>query len=232
MSSRSRRKAMVFLAIPMLAGCEAIAVPSSGGTRLLTAAEMDQVTVGSAGAAIDVAARALPPATSAATLANTLAVSGSSPAGGQPSLNYSDSQLAASATSGQLAGVNGSTHTSVSSANGGASIDATGAGTAAGGPASHAQLSMQFFGFSTSRADLVFGTAVAGACCAPVVGAQVMANGAAGGPYSMQLQGYTRSDTAGQAQSKVDIAVASSATPIAPPGQTIGLLTGRGSPQY
>jgi hypothetical protein len=237
MGNRFHRKAMVFLAIPMLAGCEATAVQSSGGTTLLTAAEMDNITVGSASAAIDVAARALAPDARTTTSASTLAVSASSPVAGPPFLhylrpNYSTSQGSASATSSQLAEANGSSHTAVSSANGGAWIDVTGTGTAAGSGTSHAQLSIQFYVFSTGRADLVLGTAIARACCAPFVGAQVTAHSRAGGPYSIELQGHPLSEIPGQAQSRVDIAVASSALPIVDPGQMMGLLTPRGSPNY
>jgi hypothetical protein len=225
MGNRSRQKAIVVWAITMLAGCEATTVQNSGGTRLLTAAEMDQVTVGSANATIDIAARALPPAAQTTASDSTLTIS-------DVSSNYSSSQAAAAATSGQLAGVNGSSHTAVSGASSGASIDATGTATAAGGGTSRAQMTMQFVGVSMSRADLVFGTAIASACCAPSLGAQVTGNGAAGGPYSTKLQGYSMSDIPGQVQSRVDIAVVSSALPIVDPGQVMGLLTARGPPNY
>lgn len=237
MGNRLRRKAMLFLAIPILAGCAATVVQSSGGTKRLTEAEMDKITVGSASAAIDVAARALGPDARTITPTSTLAVSGSSPVAGPPFLhylspNYSTSQGLAFATGGPLAEVNGSSHTGVSSANGGAWIDATGVGTAAGGGTSNAQLSMQFYGFNTGRVDLVLGTAIASACCAPSLAARVTATGGAGGPYSMQLQGYSLSDAPGQIQSRVDIAVASSALPIVDPGQMVGLLSSRGPPNY
>jgi hypothetical protein len=93
-------------------------------------------------------------------------------------------------------------------------------------------LGMQFYGVSTARADLVFGLAAANACCAPDLGAEVKASGGAGGPYSIEIQGYPVSDTPGSVQSRVDIAVASSALPIVDPGQTMGLPIARGSPKY
>jgi hypothetical protein len=238
MRNRLRRKAIVFLAIPVLAGCEVVAVRSATGTRELSIREMDGITVGSASATIDIAAHALAPDARTTSSASTLAVSGGSPMAGpsllaQANLNYSSSQGAASATSdARLSEVNGSSHTSVSSANGGASIDATGAATAAGGGAGNAQLGMLFFGFSTSRADLVFGSANAAACCAPSLGAQVKADGAAGGPYSIKFEGYPLSDIPGQAQGRVEVAVASSALPIVDPGQVMGILIARGSPIY
>jgi hypothetical protein len=237
MRNRLRRKAIVFLAIPMLAGCEAAAVHSATGTRELSICEMDRITVGSASATIDIATHALAPDARTTSSTSTLAVSGSSPVAGptflaQVNLNYSNSQGAASAASARLAEVNGSSHTSVSSANGGASIDATGAAAAAGGGTGNAQLGMLFFGFSTSRADLVFGSANAAACCAPSPRAQVKADGAAGGPYSIEFEGYPLPDIPGQAQSRVDVAVASSALPIVDPGQVMGILIARGSPIY
>jgi hypothetical protein len=236
MSNRSNWKAMV-LAIPMLAGCAATAVHSPGGTRLLTTAEMDRATAGSADAVNDVAAHALSPRAETTTSATTLAISGSSPIAGPPFLsflspNYSNSQGVASATSGQLAEASGSSHISVSGAGGGASIDATGTGIAAGGRASQAQMTMQFYGLTIGQVDLVFGSAVATACCAPLIGTQVTVDGGAGGPYRRELQGAPLSDIPGQSQSRVDIAVASSALPIVDPGQVMGLLTPRGSPLY
>jgi hypothetical protein len=229
MGNRFRWRAMVFLAIPILAGCEANTVQLSRGTRLLTAGEMDRLTAGSADAAIDIAALALPPDPQTSTSASTLAISGSTPVASPPfgvlSLNSSTVEGVASATSGQFAGVNGASHLSIAGVSDGASIDATGASSAAGAETSQAQLSMKFYGFTIGRVDLALGTAIATACCAPAVDAQVAANRGAGGPYSIGLQGYSLSDTPGQAQSRVDIAVASSRLPLVDQGQVMGLLT-------
>jgi hypothetical protein len=237
MPNRFRRKAITFLANSILAGCEATAVHNSGGARGLTATEMDQTTVGSASAAIDVATLALPPAVQTTASASTLVVSGSNPVANPPFLAYPSStfstlQGAASATSGKFAETNGSSHISVSSATEGVRLDAAGTGAAAGGEASYAQLNMQFYGLNIGRTDLVFGTATANACCAPFLKAHVTASGGAAGPYSMELQGSPLSDMPGQAQSRVDIAIASSAVPIVDPGLVMGLRTARGSPIF
>jgi hypothetical protein len=70
-------------------------------------------------------------------------------------------------------------------------------------------------------------SAVAAACCAPALEAEVTANGVAGGPYSAELQAHSQSDTSGEVQRQVDIAVVSSALPIINPGLAMVLLTSR-----
>lgn len=204
--------------------------------KLLTAAEMDRVTVGaSVGVENEVEAQALAAGAGAAQTtasASTLAVSGSSPVAGAPfaylSSNYSDSQATAAAIGGQLAEISGSSHISVA-ANGGARIDAAGTALAAGGDRSQAQVSLQFYGLSIGHVDLAFGTVVATACCAPVLAAQVTANGGAGGRYSQELQDFPLSATPGQIQSRADIAVVSSSLPLVSAGQMMS-LSPRGSP--
>jgi hypothetical protein len=221
----------------MLFGCELSAMPGTSGIRILATTELDRITVGAASASIDLAAYALPPAAQTGASTSTLAISASSPVAGPPFLgnlgtNFSTSQGTASASSSQLAQTSGSSHTSVFGANGGAAIDAVGASLAAGAGLGQTELSLQFQGISTARADLVYGTAIATACCAPVLSAQVAAGGEAGGPYSAELQVHARSDQPSRVQSRVDIAVASSAFPIIDPGQMMSLLTPRGSPLY
>jgi hypothetical protein len=224
MGNRYRLKAIVLWLLPMLAACDA-AAQTSGGSRLLTLAEMDQITVGSANAAIDISALALAPAAQATTSSGTLAVSG-------VNSSFGNALGRGTAISSQSADVNGSSHLFVSSANGGASIDATGTATATGAGNGQAQMSLQFFGVTMSRVDLVFGNATSGACCSSNLGAHVAASGAAGGPYSTELAGFSGFDSAGQTQRRVDFAVASSAQPIVDPGQMAGPLSARGSPQY
>lgn len=182
---------------------------------------MDQVTAGSAVAANAAAARALGSAPRTAVLSSALAYSGSSPIAGAPFLNYVSSQDMASASNGQSTQASGSSQIHVDSANGGASIDAKASSTAAGSETSHAQVSMQFYGVSTSRADLVFGSVAAVACCGPLVAAQVAVDSGAGGPYSRELRGVPLSDVPGQTQSRVDVAIASSALPILDPAQVV-----------
>jgi hypothetical protein len=204
--------------------------------KLLTAAEMDRVSVGaSAVAENQIEAQALAPGAGAAQTtasASTLAVSSSNPVAGPPfahlSSNYSNSQATASAIGGQLAETSGSSHISVA-ANGGAQIDAAGTAVAAGGERSKAQVSLQFYGLSTGHVDLAFGTAAAAACCAPLLAAQVTANGGAGGPYSQEIKAFPPSATPGQIQSRADIAVISSSLPLLNAGQMMS-LSPRGSP--
>jgi hypothetical protein len=79
---------------------------------------------------------------------------------------------------------------------------------------------MQFYGLSIGRVDLVFGTALAVACCAPTLEVQTTAD-AVGGGYSNELQGRPLSDIPGQLQSRVDVSVVSSSLPIGDPGQML-----------
>jgi len=202
--------------------------------RLLTPAEMDRVTVGavSAVAKNQVEAQALGAGAAQTTASASTLASSAGPVAGAPfaylSSNYSSSQATASAIGGQLAESSGSSHISVA-ANGGAQIDAAGTAIAAGGERSQAQVSLQFSGLSIGHVDLAFGTATAAACCAPVLAAQVTANGRAGGPYSQEAQAFPLSTIPGQVQSRADIAVVSSSLPIVNAGQMMS-VSPRGPP--
>jgi hypothetical protein len=212
-------------------------IPTLSQARLLIAAEMDRVTAGAVGtvAMNQVNATALPPGAQTAALSSTTAISSSSPIAGPPfaylSSNYSSSQAMASAVSGQFAKARGSSHISVA-ANGGAQIDATGIAVAAGGDGSHAQMSVKFYGLSVGHVDFVFGTAIASACCAPMLAARVTANGGARGLYSQEMRAFPLSTIPGQVQSRADIAVVSSSLPVVNPGQMMSLLNPRGSPNF
>jgi hypothetical protein len=192
--------------------------------RLLTPAEMDRVTVGadSAVAENQVEAQALGAGAAQTTASASTLASSTGPVAGAPfaylNSNYSSSQATASAIGGQLAESSGSSHISVA-ANGGAQIDAAGTAIAAGGERSQAQVSLQFYGLSIGHVDLAFGTATAAACCAPLLAAQVTANGWAGGPYSQEAQAFPPSTIPGQVQSRADIAIVSSSLPIVNAGQ-------------
>lgn len=202
--------------------------------RLLTPAEMDQVTVGAVSAVAEnqVEAQALGAGAAQTTTSASTLASSTGPIAGAPfaylSSNYSSSRATASAIGGQLAETSGSSHISVA-ANGGAQIDAAGTAIAAGRERSQAQVSLQFYGLSIGHVDLAFGTATAAACCAPRLAAQVTANGRAGGPYSQEAQAFPLSTIPGQVQSRADIAVVSSSLPIVNAGQMMS-LSPRGSP--
>lgn len=221
MSDRLSGAALVVVAT-ILSSCATAAVPNPRLPRQLTILEMDLVSAGSATAISNVDAFALgaAPRTSAAT--DTLVSSGepasASPFIGLPTLNYAVSQGAASASNGLVTQVNGSIHIGVTGGGGGALIDAFGAAAASGNLAGQAQLSMQFYGLSIGRVDLVFGSATATACCAPSVMAQSSAD-AAGGGHWRELQAFTTSDVSGQFQNRTDISVVSSALPVLDPGQ-------------
>lgn len=205
-----------------------IAVPVR--TKLLTAPEMERVTAGGVSVVAEnqVEAQALAPGAGLAqttTSTRTLAVSNSSPVPGLPfadlSSNYSNSQATASAVGRQLAEASGSSHTSVIAKGGGAQIDAAGAASAIGGDQSQAQLSLQFYGLSIGHVDLAFGTVAATSCCAPVLTAQVTADGVAGGGYSQTIRASPVSTIPGQVQSRVDIAVVSSSLPLLDAGHVM-----------
>ena len=198
---------------------------------------MDQITVGSAGAINGAEARALGSSSQATASTSALVASGSSTIAGAPfqnaaSSNYVSSRITASASNGQTAEASGSSHVFADGGNGGAQIDSTATAIGAGGGTSHAQVGMHFSATSTARADLVFGSVTAIACCTPLAQARIEVIGRAGGPYSRELQGAPSSDTPGQIQSRVDIVVVSSALPIVDPGQMLSLLTPRVSPKY
>ena len=207
----------IMLTIAMLAGCETTAIRTSGRARPLTGTEMDQVSAGSASAMSNVDASALGSAPQTATSGSTLASSGNLvsalPFLGYLTLNYANSQAAASASNALLTEANGSIDVAVDGGGGGASINAASSAIAAGSGTSHAQINMQFYGISIGRGvDLVFGSAVATACCAPILGAQSTADGVGGG-YWRKLQASSVSVAPGQVQSRVDISVVSSALP-------------------
>jgi hypothetical protein len=221
------------LAVAIVVGCETKAPQTAGGGRVLTGAEMDRITAGSAVALNQAVAHALgsAPQTTVSTITQTK--SNSSPVADSPFLNYAASQATASASNGELVEARLSSRVEVESTNGGARIDAAAASTAAGNGVNRAQVSTQTYGISTSRADFAFGSVSATACCGPPDYAQVTADVAAGGPYSKELRGVTLSGSAERAQSGVDIAVVSSGLPILDPAQI--LVSGgpaRVSPKY
>jgi hypothetical protein len=219
MSNRVGCAALVVSLI--LSGCETVADSSPGGPRQLSEIEMDQVSVGSALATGVVMASALGLEPQTATSTKTVAISGELVSAFPFSFltaNYAWSQTAAAADNGFLSQANGSTRIGVAGAGGGASIAADSWATAAGSLAGQAQINMQFYGLSIGRVDLVFGTAIAAACCAPGLFAQSIAEGAAGG-YWRQLRAFPVSILPGQTQSRVDISVVSSGLPLLDAGQ-------------
>jgi len=232
MDGRSRWNAIA-LATAMVAGCETTALQNSGGGRLLTGAEMDQVTAGAAVAVNEATAHALGAAPRTAVSATTQTNSGGSPIAGAPFLTYATSQATASASNGELVQANLSSQISVDGTNGRARIDGAATSAAAGNGMNRAQVNTQTYGLSTSRADLVYGSVSAVACCGSAATAQVNVAGEAGGHYSRELRSVTMSDTAGQVQRTIDIAVVCSALPIVDPAQV--LVSGgpaRISPRY
>jgi hypothetical protein len=200
-----------------------------GVARVLTEVEMDKITAGSAAAANETTAHALGLDAEANVFGNAAAYSGGGPIVGAPSLYFANSQAIASSSGDLFAKTALSSHVSVYGANGGASIDAT----AGGAGTNHAQAEAQFYGISTSREDIVFGSIAAAACCGPGAEAEVGANTRTGGAYSRELRAAPAFVTLGQAHNRIDIAVASSALPILDPAQmaAAGAPT-RASPKY
>jgi hypothetical protein len=189
---------------------------------------MDQIAAGSAVAVANANAVAIGIIPQTSTLTNTLA-SSSNPISAQPfssglTSNYASSQLVAFAGAAPFSQANGSTLVGVVGSGGGASIAAISTATALGSASGNAQISMQFYGLSIGKADLVFGSATATACCAPILDAQTRVT-PTGGTHWQQLQASPISDVPGQVQSRVDISVVSSALPILDPGQ-VSVLTG------
>jgi hypothetical protein len=205
------------MAMGLVGCCQTGDVQYSKGARILTRFEMDQVTAGSAVAVNTATALALGSEPQTAALGMASAYFGSSPVAGAPFLNYATSQSIASASRGELSESALSSQISIDSVNGGASVGVTAAGTGT----SRAQVVTQFYGVSTNRADVVFGSVTAGGCCGSEAAAQVEVNSRTGGPYSVEIRGAPVSGTPGEAQRRVDIAVASSALPILDPAQVL-----------
>jgi hypothetical protein len=214
-------------AIAMLAGCNTVDIKAIRTARVLTLAEMDQVSAGSAVAVghVDAFAVGFAPQTAATTttLASADILVPAPPFLKLLTLNYASAQGAASAGNALLTTAGGSTHIGVDGVGGGAAIDAASASIAAGSSSSHAQINMQFYGLSIDRVDLVFGTATATACCAPTLRAQTTADGSGGGHWR-ELRAFSITDIRG-VQSRVDISVVSSALPILDAGQVAALVS-------
>lgn len=228
MGKRSGWNALV-LSSAFLAGCQAIVIQHSGGKRILTASEMDKVTAGSAVAANDTTARALGSTAETNVLGSGSAYSGTAPIAGASLPYYVNSQAIASASGDVLTTTGLSSHTSVDGTSGGASIEAI----AGASGTSRAQVHAQFYGVSTNRADIVFGSVAAVGCCGSDAEAQVGVNPRTGGPYSRELRAAPTSDTPGPAHSRIDIAVVSSTLPVLDPAQlSVAGSSARTSPKY
>jgi hypothetical protein len=230
MGDRSARKSAV-LAMALIAGCETTTLQNTTGARLLTGVEMDRITAGSVVAIGEATAYALGSAPQTAVSATT----NSAPSlfAGAPVLELASSQAAGFASGSELAKAGLSSHVSVVGAGGGARVDASGAASSTGNDTGRAQVRTQSYGVTTNRADLVFGSIAAVACCGSGATAQVRVDGGAGGLYSRELRDAHMSIGAGQIQSSVDFALISSALPIADPAQ-IAVTGGppRISPKY
>lgn len=214
-------KALVLAAV-VVTGCENVATERPGGVRLLTGSEMDTVTAGSASALNKVEAQALGSAPQTTTFSSTLADSGGSPIAAPPFvqiLNYASSQAGASAN-GSFPRASGSSQIQVD-ASGGAWINAAASAANMGSNNGQAEINIQFTGISIGHVDLVYGSVVATACCGPSGRAQAGAEFGGGGAYTSGLQGVPISDMPGQAQGRIDAAVASSTLPLLDAGQAL-----------
>src|SRR5215813_3642894 len=140
MGSLPGRNAIV-LALALVGGCDVTTIQRSGGARILTGFEMDQVTAGSALAANTTEGRGLGYAPDTAVLGTASAYSGNNSIAGAPFLDYAASQATASANGGNLAQTSLSSQISADGANGGVSINAR----AAGAGMNQAQVTSQFY---------------------------------------------------------------------------------------
>lgn len=217
------------LATMVVAGCKNGATEDpSGGPRLLTGIEMDQLTAGSAVAGNQVDALALGSAPQTTAFTSTAVDSGGSPITGAPFLNYASSQAgASSASNGAFVQASGLSQIQVSGGGGGASIDGAATATAMGSQPSNAEINIQFTAISLSHLDFVYGSISAVTCCDPHNTTQAKVDSGAGGPYTKQLQGEPVSDIAGQIQSRIDAAVASSTLPLLDAGEGLTITAPR-----
>jgi hypothetical protein len=221
-----RWNCMAVLAAAMVAGCATAALQTSGKARLLTADELDDISAGSAVAVSAADASGLGGAPVAVTNTSSLVSSGN-PIGnpiGPPSfanmatLNYAFSQALASASNAAVTQAAGSIQVGVVGSGGGATIAARSIAAAAGGSPGDAEINMQFYAISVGSVDLAFGSATATACCAPTRGAQTIVDTTGGGHWR-EAVAHPLGYVPGQIQSRIDIAVISSALPILDPGQ-------------
>ena len=228
MSNRSGWSGIALAAI-FLAGCQTTIIQSPSGERNLTNSEMDEVTAGSAVGANSAAAHALGSQARTDALGDASAYLGVGQVAGAPFLNYAKSRVNASASGDEFTETGLSSRVLVDGANGGASIGVAAAGVGT----SQAQVAAQLYGISTNRADVVFGSVAAVACCGSGAGAQIKVDSGTGGSFSRELRAAPLSDMPGQVRKRIDIAVVSSALPILDPAQlSVASAPARASPKY
>lgn len=219
--------ATLVLTLTTLAGCGATTSPD-GEARSLTEIELDHILASSSAALSSADAFAIGSIAQSSVSTSTFVgsvntVPPSSAFGTLPLLNYATAQSSASGNEAMDNQAFGSVRIGVDGRGGGASIAAGGNAAALGSAAGQAQINMNFYGVSIGQVDLAFGTATAAGCCAPLLRADVSADGVGGG-YWRQVEAFTRSAGPSQVQSRVDIAVISSALPMLDAGQVSALL--------
>ena len=216
----------------MVAGCEGNVIESHSGARTLIGVEMDQITVGSSvSVGVGMTANVIGAAVEANTVTQVLASNGGPLVGGLLT-NFTSVQGTASASNGVFEGVGGSSHIFVEGTNGGAGVDAAATGVASGAGAGRAGVALLFYGLSTNRADLVFGSIIASACCASNARTDAQSSSEAGGSYSSVARATLSHESDGGSQSQVDIAVASSTLPIVDPMRISAALSPRPTAKY
>ncbi|MBV8521976.1 MAG: hypothetical protein JOY71_07605 [Acetobacteraceae bacterium] len=223
-ASKSRSLAssqIILLAILTLTGCASKTPLDNSIPKLLSRAEMDQITMGSVKAMSD--AKADASAHAAQSLASTSNIL-STP--GQPSLvNFAKSENVASATGDASAQISVTSSVAVDGGNGGVSVDASVHGTGAG-KVPQAQGTITLYGASTHQADIVFGSVTGAACCGAGAALDVKAQGTAGGPYTNEQRATEFGGAVGQSET-LDLAIVSSRVPLLDPGRAVTALTTR-----
>jgi hypothetical protein len=189
---------------------------------------MDGVSAGSATAIADVTAFAIGLAPRTTAMTETLASLGMLRFGlpflNPLTLDYASSHAMASASNAPFTEARGSIQIGVDGGGGGALIDAESSANVSGSRSSGSQIDMQFYGLSIGRTvGLVFGTAVASACCAPVRHAQTTAEGSGGG-YWRSIKAFPVTVVPGQLESRVNISVVASSLPVLDAGQFSTLI--------
>ncbi len=224
-----RYKRRVAIAACLLAVSGSAKVHGAEKLRVLTDAEMDQLTAGAvAGASANATAQAIGPGPQSGTSAVTFADAGGSPIAGAPFVNYATGQTLSFGDNALSAQATSASHVSVDGGNGGAGITAI----AHANGTMNAQTQMQLHGVSTNTADLAFGSAGAAACCGTGAGAQVTADLTAGGPYSREYIVRRQPEVAGQIAESVDAVVISSTLPIADPARIATAVSARVNTKY
>ena len=181
---------------------------------------MDQITVGDASATSDTSAQAIGGATASTTLSSDISVAGGSPLSWAPIVNYAASRNQATASGAVTVQATGSARIFVGT-NGGSGVAANAtAGANAAGSGAGATIDIQLYGISIANGtSLVFGTARATACCAPLADALATIDTTVVGPHVQVRQAELQDLSVGTHSTTIGFGAVSSQLPLIEPSR-------------